>query len=74
MHCIGLGMVKDLVVWLIVIIGIVMIVQLLLPRIAGFLGPFGWIFDVLKIVMYVVIAIMVFVFCWDILTCAIGSR
>jgi hypothetical protein len=65
--CFSLGWVEHLLVWLVVICAVVAIVQLLLPLIITPLG--GVVAQIIKIVLWAVVAIAVIYVCFDLISC-----
>lgn len=70
MSCFTLGFLEQLIVWVIVITAVVMIIQLLIPLVAGPLGAFS---QVIRIALWAVVAIMIVYFIFDLLSCAVGG-
>jgi hypothetical protein len=73
MGCFSLTWLEQILIDVVLIIGFVMIIQLFLPRLTAMLGPFVWIIAILRIVLWVAIAIFVIIICFSLFECLIGS-
>lgn len=77
MACFSLQMIEQLLIWAVIFIAVYSIIMLLLPLIsvpAGALGTaWGIIVAIIKIVFWAVVAIVVIIFAFDMISCLIGS-
>lgn len=76
MQCFSLAFIENLLIWLVVIIGIVAIVQLVIPKLMSLVGASpdgGIVFQIIRIVVWVVLAIAIIFFVFDLLSCLLGS-
>ena len=72
MACFGLGVIEQLLIWLIIIIAIVAIIRLLIPVLDSMTG-IPIIGRVLEIVLWAVVAIMILYVIFGLLGCLFGS-
>jgi hypothetical protein len=72
MACFGLGVIEQLLIWLIIIIAIVAIIRLLIPVLDSMTG-IPIIGRVLEIVLWAVVAIMILYVIFGLLGCLLGS-
>ena len=72
MACFSMAWVVQILIWAVVVSVIYFIVTLLLSKIS--LGePFPTVLQIVKYLMWAVIAIAIIYFCADLISCAIGS-
>ena len=75
--CFSLVWLRDVFIWLIVIGGCIALIKLLLPIVLAQLGPLGTfgnlIVSAVKIVLWVVVAVLCVYFIFDLVSCLVGS-
>ena len=72
MACFGLGVIEQLLVWLIIVVAIVAIIRLLIPFLDSMTG-IPIIGRVLEIVLWAIVAIMILYVIFGLLGCLFGS-
>ena len=72
MACFGLGVIEQLLVWLIIVVAIVAIIRLLVPFLDSMTG-IPIIGRVLEIVLWAIVAIMILYVIFGLLGCLFGS-
>ena len=74
MSCFSLGWLEQLLVWCVIIGAVWAIISLLLPLISA--GPFQWVLDllvqILKIIVYAIIAIFIIYIAFDLISCLVS--
>ena len=69
MGCFSLWFLRDLIIWIIVICGIVAIIRLLIPSLVPGVPPI--VLQILNIVLWVIIACAIVYLIFDLLSCAL---
>lgn len=73
MTCLSLGLLEQLLIWLIIIGAVVALVRLIVPLAVGPLGPAGaTIVQALNVVVWAIVAIAVVVIVFELLSCLVG--
>lgn len=77
MGCLSLELLKELLIWIVVIVALIMIVRLLLPFAASALGEpwsawVGFLGQLLNIVIGAIVIIAIIVLVFDLLECVVG--
>ena len=72
MACFSLAFVEQLIIWLIVIIALVAIIQLLIPFVDSLSG-FPIIGQIIRIILWAIVAILVVYLIFALLSCLLGS-
>jgi hypothetical protein len=75
MGCFSLGMLEQLLIWLVIICAVIAIIKLLLiPLVLSPMGqPGAIIIQVVNIIVWVIVAIAIIYIVFDLLQCAIGG-
>lgn len=72
--CFSLEAIKELLIWLVIVIVVVAVIRLVLAPLAAQLGTWGGVFlQVLNIIMWAIVAIAVIVLVFDLLSCLVGG-
>jgi hypothetical protein len=68
--CFSLELIKELLIWLVIVVAIIALIRLVLSPLAAQLGPWGGILiQALNIIMWAVVAIAVIVVIFDLIAC-----
>lgn len=75
MQCFSLPFLRDLLVWLVVVGGIVLILRLIIPALMGLFNvpAGGTVIQVLNIVCGIIVGVFVIYLVFDLLQCALGG-
>lgn len=76
MACFTLDALKELLIWLVVIVLIVGIVKVLIPTVLGWFGAppgGGAVMTILGYILWAIVAIFVIIFAFDVISCLFGG-
>jgi hypothetical protein len=72
--CFSLEALKDILIWIIVIGAVFAIIRLVVPMAATYLGgPGSVLVQVINIVLWAVLAIIVIIFAFQLISCLLGA-
>lgn len=76
MACFSLEWLKDLLIWLVIVLVVIGIVKLLIPALMSWFGAppgGGSVMTILGYILWGIVAIAVIIFVFDLITCALGN-